>query len=79
MQQRPVGIRRSPAKRDGDAAAAGLANETGEYNCFLNAIIQCLWQCRAFRHNMLELDSDTLDDEEGSRASFSLLTLLCSP
>ena len=31
-------------------AGAGLANDTGEYNCFLNAIIQvqhqpCMWCC----------------------------------
>ena len=28
---------------------AGLANEAGEYNCFLNVIIQCLWHCVDFR------------------------------
>jgi hypothetical protein len=27
----------------------GLQNETGEYNCFLNVIVQCLWRCAEFR------------------------------
>ena len=30
-------------------AAPGLTNEAGEYNCFLNVIIQCLWHCADFR------------------------------
>ena len=29
--------------------ATGLRNATGEYNCFLNVIIQCLWHCGCFR------------------------------
>ncbi len=28
---------------------AGLRNATGEFNCFLNVIIQCLWYCSCFR------------------------------
>ena len=31
---------------------AGLRNETGEYNCFLNVIIQCLWRCAEFRQQV---------------------------
>jgi hypothetical protein len=31
------------------AGATGLSNEAGEYNCFLNVIIQCLWHCADFR------------------------------
>lgn len=30
-------------------AATGLVNRQGEYNCFLNVIIQCLWHCDEFR------------------------------
>ena len=26
-----------------------LRNEAGEYNCFLNVVVQCLWQCAEFR------------------------------
>ena len=32
-----------------DLRAPGLTNEAGEYNCFLNVIIQCLWRCADFR------------------------------
>lgn len=36
---------------------------TGEYNCFLNVIIQCLWHCVAFRqqlqtHNPADFDAE---------------------
>ena len=34
-------------------AQPGLQNETGEYNCFLNVIIQCLWHCSDFRTRLL--------------------------
>ncbi|XP_031488041.1 uncharacterized protein LOC116256043 isoform X2 [Nymphaea colorata] len=32
-----------------DTLGAGLQNEVGEYNCFLNVIIQSLWHIRRFR------------------------------
>ncbi|XP_024045653.1 uncharacterized protein LOC18048599 isoform X2 [Citrus clementina] len=32
-----------------DVYGAGLKNEVGEYNCFLNVIIQSLWHLRRFR------------------------------
>lgn len=31
---------------------SGLSNEAGEYNCFLNAILQCLWHCAEFRRQV---------------------------
>lgn len=34
-------------------AGVGLMNGIGEYNCFLNVIIQCLWHLTNFRHAML--------------------------
>lgn len=34
------------------AGATGLVNRQGEYNCFLNVIIQCLWHCESFRTMM---------------------------
>lgn len=34
---------------NGIAAAPGLRNATGEYNCFLNVVLQCLWHCLPFR------------------------------
>ncbi len=33
----------------GSQLAAGLQNSAGEFNCFLNVIIQCLWYCSCFR------------------------------
>ncbi len=33
----------------GELTFTGLQNEAGEYNCFLNVIIQCLWRCTDFR------------------------------
>ena len=55
-QPPPAGdIRHAPASTKGTAAVArpGLQNEAGEYNCFLNVIIQCLWHCSAFRARLL--------------------------
>ena len=37
------------------AAGPGLQNDPGEYNCFLNVIVQCLWHCTAFREAFLSL------------------------
>ncbi|PIN12015.1 Ubiquitinyl hydrolase 1 [Handroanthus impetiginosus] len=37
-----------------DAYGTGLKNEVGEYNCFLNVIIQSLWHLRRFRDEFLQ-------------------------
>nr|GMC50646.1 Inactive ubiquitin carboxyl-terminal hydrolase [Ipomoea batatas] len=37
---------------------AGLQNEIGEYNCFLNVIIQSLWNLRCFRDEFLRSSSE---------------------
>ena len=34
-------------------AAPGMRNETGEYNCFLNVVIQCLWSCQPFGEQVM--------------------------
>lgn len=36
-----------------DMLGTGLKNEVGEYNCFLNVIIQSLWHLRRFRNEFL--------------------------
>ncbi|KAM7272212.1 hypothetical protein ACFE04_026875 [Oxalis oulophora] len=36
-----------------DVFGTGLKNEVGEYNCFLNVIIQSLWHIRRFRDEFL--------------------------
>ena len=43
----------SPAVR----GAAGLANATGEYNCFLNVVVQSLWHLPPFRRQLLAIDA----------------------
>eukprot|EP00878_Enallax_costatus_P013635 GHUV01014258.1.p1 GENE.GHUV01014258.1~~GHUV01014258.1.p1 ORF type:complete len:721 (+),score=313.38 GHUV01014258.1:201-2165(+) len=46
----------APGSRAGPAvSSAGLANETGEYNCFLNVVVQCLYSCKAFREQVRAL------------------------
>ncbi|XVF54239.1 hypothetical protein PTKIN_Ptkin05aG0164500 [Pterospermum kingtungense] len=37
-----------------DVFGTGLQNESGEYNCFLNVIIQSLWHLRRFRDEFLQ-------------------------
>ncbi len=37
-------------------SVVGLRNATGEYNCFLNVIIQCLWHCHHFRKQVMRWD-----------------------
>ena len=44
----PVAAAAEPAA-DAPLGFTGLRNETGEYNCFLNVIVQCLWRCAEFR------------------------------
>ncbi|KAI7841106.1 hypothetical protein COHA_005331 [Chlorella ohadii] len=34
-------------------ALPGLRNESGEFNCFLNVVLQCLWRCADFRAEVL--------------------------
>ncbi|KAI6682958.1 hypothetical protein NL676_028871 [Syzygium grande] len=46
-------------KHGADLFGTGLQNEIGEYNCFLNVIIQSLWHLRQFRNEFLK--RSTLD------------------
>ncbi|KAK9806100.1 hypothetical protein WJX72_001362 [[Myrmecia] bisecta] len=39
----------------------GLSNDSGQYNCFLNVIIQSLWHLRSFREALLRLDPAGLE------------------
>ncbi len=36
--------------------APRLENPSGDFNCFLNAVVQALWQCAAFRKGLLSLN-----------------------
>ncbi|KAJ1298649.1 hypothetical protein BS78_01G469700 [Paspalum vaginatum] len=40
-----------------EVCGAGLKNAAGEYNCFLNVIIQSLWHIRRFRDEFLKTSS----------------------
>lgn len=42
----------SPPTCSTGVALPGLRNEVGEYNCFLNVIVQCLWRCGEFRQEV---------------------------
>lgn len=41
-----------------DVFGTGLKNEVGEYNCFLNVIMQSLWHLRRFRDEFLRKSSE---------------------
>mmetsp|Transcript_6031 Transcript_6031/g.17259 ORF Transcript_6031/g.17259 Transcript_6031/m.17259 type:complete len:957 (-) Transcript_6031:564-3434(-) len=62
-----------PGQLSGPSAQPGLSNATGEYNCFLNAIIQCLWQCGGFRAGLLGVNVGFL---EGDEIQVSIVTAL---
>ena len=40
-------------------ATPGLQNQIGEYNCFLNVVIQCLWHCTVFKARFSALAQDS--------------------
>lgn len=41
-----------PAQHGTAMKLAVLQNDVGQYNCFLNVIVQCLWHCREFRQQV---------------------------
>ncbi len=62
----------SAQSESGSAAGPGLQNDPGEYNCFLNVIVQCLWHCTAFRDAFLNLPRKVV------KVCLTAPTLLCS-
>jgi uncharacterized UBP type Zn finger protein len=48
----------SSQSRSDPSLGAGLANQTGEYNCFLNVVLQALFNCERFRGRLLLESSD---------------------
>ncbi|KAJ9560193.1 hypothetical protein OSB04_005353 [Centaurea solstitialis] len=57
---RVTSIELSSDKANGsDVYGTGLQNEAGEYNCFLNVIIQSLWHLRRFREEFLRMSTST--------------------
>ena len=53
-------------------AGKGLDNPKGEYNCFLNVIIQSLWQLEGFRDNLTEM-AELRKHSESGRDNLALL------
>ena len=49
----PAGGTAAGAAGGGLAGISGLTNEAGEYNCFLNTILQCLYRCKDFRQQVV--------------------------
>ena len=47
-------MREQQLGKDGSRHATGMLNPRGEYNCFLNVIVQALWHISAFRTAVLE-------------------------
>ena len=42
-------------------SVAGLANQAGEYNCFLNVVVQCLWSCKQFTQQVRQMAKHEVD------------------
>eukprot|EP00850_Spirogloea_muscicola_P020246 SM000211S06616 [mRNA] locus=s211:69244:78836:+ [translate_table: standard] len=53
-----VGASESESRRIARATGKGLQNEFGQYNCFLNVVIQSLWHLRHFRERLVGPGSD---------------------
>ena len=49
-------MRQGASHESATTSTMGLRNATGEYNCFLNVIIQCMWHCRLFRQAVMTWD-----------------------
>ncbi|OIW18374.1 hypothetical protein TanjilG_31514 [Lupinus angustifolius] len=49
----PEGVPSKDVSGGATLLGSGLKNEVGEYNCFLNVIIQSLWHIRRFREEFL--------------------------
>jgi len=54
------------------AAGVGLMNGIGEYNCFLNVIVQCLWHLTNFRKGILACEPLVHDANPVIKALFHL-------
>lgn len=50
-------LRQGASHEPATTSTMGLRNATGEYNCFLNVIIQCMWHCHVFRQAVMSWDA----------------------
>ncbi|KAJ7551918.1 hypothetical protein O6H91_06G034700 [Diphasiastrum complanatum] len=56
-QNSAVSIQSYRPQIDTDEVGKGLQNEVGQYNCFLNVVIQSLWHLKRFREELLATSS----------------------
>ena len=54
-------MRQGGSDEAASTSTMGLRNATGEYNCFLNVIIQCLWHCCVFRQSVMDWHSNAYE------------------
>ena len=59
-------------------ATPGLQNQIGEYNCFLNVVIQCLWHCTVFKARFSALAQGSPATVQVGSRSPSLQSLMSS-
>ncbi|DBA91345.1 TPA: hypothetical protein ACH3X2_003991 [Trebouxia sp. C0005] len=57
--------------------AAGLHNATGEFNCFLNVIVQCLWHCTCFCTAVMAWPTAVFQEHEVASALRDLFGQVC--
>ncbi|DBA77474.1 TPA: hypothetical protein ACH3X1_009298 [Trebouxia sp. C0004] len=66
------GIARQVASQQQPASSAqqsaGLHNPTGDLNCFLNVIVQCLWHCTCFRTAVMAWPTAVFQEHEVASA-----------
>jgi hypothetical protein len=60
------------AEAPADALPGGLANTTGQNNCYLNVVVQSLWSLRAFRDRVCRADPATEGVGAGERVEQAL-------
>ena len=68
-EDRQEGLRRLKLVR-------GLSNMSGQYNCFLNVIIQSLWHLPAFRQALLALPLPLPDSSRASSKDAAVVQAL---
>ena len=71
-------MRQGASHEPATASTMGLRNATGEYNCFLNVIIQCMWHCHAFRQSVMDWNPAAYQVGQQLHTSAASLTVVLS-
>ena len=51
----------------------GIFNRQGHHNCFINVLLQAMWQIRSFRQTLIRFSYEEDDSEEGSKLEIAPL------